>query len=118
MADQVALSPPSPDTGSTTPEKPGEGIGSQYREFKPLYDMFGIKNESPRSDKAFGAIWEYAKAVAPSKDKDSVLFEVIRLKNKLGSPGIGNNPYYKLELYAKIWKQNRESEKQLHEMET
>ncbi len=116
MADSVALSAPSSSPESIGGPDGGSGVGSSSKEFRPLYGHFNLP-ENARNDKAFGVIWDYAKSIAPSKDKDSVLFEVIRLGHRLGSVGVGTNPYQKMEMYAKIWKQGREAEHKLTELE-
>lgn len=112
----IALS--APEEQPTPPDpNPDAGVGSQYKEFRPLYDQFNVKVESDRHDKAFEAIWEWAKAHSPGKDKDSVLFEIIKLNNRLGSPNMGMKPYAKLENYVTVWKQHQMAEKRLRDLE-
>lgn len=115
--DQIALSPPTPDAEQPKAVEPGDGIGSSYKEYRPLYDHFNLRVEGARHDKALEAIWEYAKAQSPGKDKDSILFEVMKLNNKLGSPNIGMRPYAKLENYVSVWKRFRQAEDQLKQLE-
>lgn len=118
-----------PSTSGQTPtstEKPivvkdsEPGVSSQYKEHRPLYEHFGIRegySSTSRADDALAKIWQFAKAQAPAKDKDSIVFEVIKWKNKLGSPNLGDKPWAKLEIYATVWLQARKAEEQLQELE-
>lgn len=114
--DSIALAPPS-NTPSVAPEKPGDGIGSASKEWKPLYQHFGIEQETQRHDDALSKIWNWAKNNAESKDKDSIIFEVIKLNHKLGSPSLSNKPYSKLENYIGVVQRYKQAEEQLKELE-
>lgn len=84
-----------------------------------LYEQFGISptDHSPNTDEQLARIWEYAKATATGKDKDSVLFEVIRLKNRLGSANLGEKAWSKVYNYVTYWKQMREADQRMKELE-
>jgi hypothetical protein len=89
----------------------------KLKEWRPLYDYFKL-DESDRNDQALSKIWQWAKEQAPEKGTDTILFEVIKLNNKLGSSGYGDNAYAKIENYITIWNRQRETEQELKEMET
>lgn len=116
----VALTPPSP-TSSSTIKDVGPGIGENFHEYNALFDHLGLDGkgdkQNPRYQEALSRIWAYAKAVAPSKDKDSILFEVSRLSHRLGSPSVGQKPYAKMEMFAREWLKVREGEQRLQELE-
>jgi hypothetical protein len=92
-------------------------VGDQYKEYSSLYKQFNVSEPSPRMDEAFQKIWEWAKASSVGKDKDSVLFEIIRLKNRLGSPSPGETPWAKVSNYVNVWRQAREASNRLAELE-
>ena len=96
-------------------DKLPEDLGAAPKEFKSLYDQFEVE-PNPRSDDALQKIWEYAKEIAPNKDKDSVVWEVIRLKNRLGSANLGDKPYAKVEAYVTAWFQMKQAEKRMEEL--
>ena len=106
-----------------TSEKPVEVINNSEPEapiskdnhHQPLYELFDV-TKSERIDQDLKLIWEYANDRAENKDKDSVLYEVIRLKNRLKSPDIGEKPYLRVLLYVKEYMKMRESEKRLEEL--
>lgn len=112
----VQLSPSSTES-SVENVQPGAGIGEQYKECKPLYERFGAKEGLERTDKAFAAIWEYAKEHAELKDKDSVLWEIRKLEMKLGSPSYGQKPWLNLISYVSTHNQMRSAEERLKAME-
>jgi hypothetical protein len=89
------------------------------KEHHLLYEQFGIdpSNHPSTVDTHMAKIWEYAKAVADSKDKDAIIFEVIRLKNRLGSASLGEKPWSKVLNYVHYWKQMREADSRLKELE-
>lgn len=111
---EADLTTPNVETVSevTTPEM---GIGENYREFIPLYKHFGME-DSKGSDKYLSEIWSYAKGQAISKDKDSIILEVIKLNNQLGSVGLGEQPYSKIYNYLTVMKQFKKVGKVLQDM--
>jgi len=82
---------------------------------KPLYQLFDVV-KSERVDQDLSLIWEYAKDRAENKDKDSVLYEIIRLKNRLKSPDIGEKPYLRILLYVREYLKMRDAEKRMEEL--
>lgn len=118
--DQINLNAPSGEA-SVASKDVGPGIGENFHEYNALFQHFGLDGmgdkQNPRYQQALGRIWTYAKSVAPSKDKDSVLFEVIRLGHRLGSPSVGQKPYAKMEMFAREWLKVREGEQRLKELE-
>lgn len=109
----------------TTPDSPDYGRDTDLIEkapnieYRALYDLFNVDNDKDtRANTALAKIWEYAKAKAPNKDKESIKWEVIRMKHRMGSPTIGEKPWAKLEMYAEVHKQMVNAEKRLQELET
>lgn len=96
---------------------PDAGIGELHKDFKPLYDRFGAKEGSERTDKALAMIWEYAKEHSELKDKDSVLWEVRKLEMRLGSPPYGQKPWLNILTYISTHNQMRQAEERLRQME-
>ena len=114
----VALKPEEP-AKEVSASQPSLGtIGeTKIKEWKPLYSYFKIE-ENKRNDGALAKIWEWAKEQSPDQHIDSILFEVIKLNNKLGSAGLGDNIYAKIENYVTIWRRFKEAETILKELET
>jgi hypothetical protein len=108
----------SPSTGSAVVEniQPGAGVGSEHRAFQPLYDRFAATS-NPHTDRILSEIWDWAKSQAPLDDKDSVLWEITKLSNRIGSPHIGEKPWTKLISYISTYNQLKASETRLKEME-
>lgn len=94
--------------------QPNDSIG-KINEFQSLYNQFDVE-PSGRVDDALKKIWDYAKEKSPNQDKDSILWEVIRLKHKLGSPNLGEKPYAKVEAYVTAYFQMKEAEKRMEEI--
>lgn len=92
------------------------GLGEKFKEWKPLYHFFDL-DEKPRHDEALSKIWFFAKRRAETPDKESVIWEVKKLINLVGSPSLGDPPYAKLEIYVDAWLRQREAEKIMREME-
>jgi len=88
----------------------------KLKEWRPLYEHFKLE-ESINNDKALSKIWAWARSQAQDQKTNSILWEVIKLDHKLGSAGLGNNVYSKIENYITVWNQFHESEKLLKEME-
>jgi len=84
-------------------------------DFTPLYEQFNVE-KAPRVDKALGAIWEWAVKTAPNKDRESVIFEVIKLKHRLGTGNIGDKSYMNAWNYVTTYKRMTEDVKKLEEM--
>lgn len=120
--ESVALAPSSPVSSSPNATGADSGIlGSRPNEHEALFDYFGltraVDRTNPRHNDALAKIWDWAKSNAENKDRDSVMFEIMRLKNRLGTPGIENNPYLKVEMYVKTWQQARDADERMREME-
>lgn len=94
------------------------GYGKDY-EHTRLYDQFGINpsDRNPRVEEALGKIWDWAKKSSVGKDNDSVLYHIISLKNRLGSPAIGEPSYLKVLNYINVSNQMGELGSRLSEME-
>ena len=109
----LVQSAPVVESGNTPIEA---GISSEHREFGPLYDKFQATS-NPRTDRIFEELWNWAKGQAPLKDKDSILWELTKLSNKLGSVHYGEKPWSKLISYVSTYNQMKDSETRLKEME-
>ena len=107
----------SPTTAIPENTIPDPGIGDLHQDYKPLYEKFGAKPGRESTDRQLAMIWEWAKENAPLKDKDAILWEVTKLSNKLGSSSFNDKPWTKLATYVSTWKQQRDLEKRLKEME-
>lgn len=83
----------------------------------PLFDLFGGEKDNHKLNDIYGQIWEWGKDQAPNKDTDSIKFEIIRLKNRLGSPTIGERSYHKVMMFIKTSKEIRQREQRLKELE-
>lgn len=111
--DKVALTA---ETEEPKPiEQPSDGIGSNVKEYSPLYDHFGIDNHNPKVDSALNKIWEYAKSISEGKDKESILFTVIKLSHRVATSSLSNSSYRNLLMYVtaleneRKWSQTAES---------
>lgn len=111
----VNLSPVAQDTPTERADESAY-IGSANFEFKPLYERYNAA-ENPRTDRIFEQIWSWAKAQAPEKDKDSIMWEITKLSNRLGSAGVGEKPWTKVIAYVSTHNQMVESERRLRQME-
>lgn len=89
---------------------------SMPNEHEALKDVFKTNEKSSRIDEYMSLIWDYAKNAAVNKDKESVIFEAIRLKNRLGSPSLGENPFTRVINYIKINNRMKNDERTLQEM--
>lgn len=112
--DPVSLVPSAPVPENVQPDA---GIGDQYREHRPLYDRFGAREGSASTDRAFSQLWEYAKETAELKDKDSVMWEITKLMNRMGSASVGDKPWSKALVYVQTHRQMLQAEKRLKELE-
>jgi hypothetical protein len=113
--DESVISPPQ-ETGPIGGDGKVEvGIESNYREFAPLYRHLEI-DKTDRADKALGEIWDYLKQVSPSKDKDSVILEYIKLAHELGSSSFGEPSYAKVYRYVRVYNQFKKSGDLLEEL--
>ena len=113
MSEQVALTAEQPT--KIIKENKIEASISKDTNHQPLYELFDV-TKSERIDQDLSLIWDYAKDRAENKDKDSVLYEVIRLKNRLKSPDVGEKPYLRVLLYVREYMKMREAEKRLEEL--
>jgi hypothetical protein len=106
---------------SSTPEvqsEPTGAIGGEYKEYAPLYERFDVNNRNDeRINRNLEIIWKYAKERAETKDKDSILWEITKLRNKLGESPYGSASYSKILSYISTYNQMREAERMLKEME-
>lgn len=89
------------------------------KEHSVLYEQFGIEpgKHAPTVDEHMAKIWEYAKTVATGKDKDSIVFEVVRLKNRLGSASLGEKSWSKVLNYVTYWRQMRDADQRMRELD-
>lgn len=116
VASKVSTVAPAPGSTSDVAAETTYDIAKEHHH---LYDQFGIdanKHDS-RTDDQLAKIWDYAKATATGKDKDSIIFEVIRLKNRLGSASLGEKPWSKVLNYVTYWGQMREADSRMKELE-
>jgi len=105
-----------PSTAPATKEDVVSGIGELHVDFAPLKERWDIKDSS--RDDMLKSIWEYAKEMSPIKDsKDAIMLEVSRLANRLGSVGYGEKPWIKVYQYVSTWKQMKDADKRLKELE-
>lgn len=111
----IALTPKEEQVETKVEDKGGHG--SPVIEHTKLYEYFGVKASNARADEALGKIWEYAKSVAANKDAESVAFEVLRLKSRLGAPSLGEKPWSRVEVYVNNWLRMREADKRMRELE-
>jgi hypothetical protein len=106
---------------SSTPEGKSPEVTVEQpisiQERTPLHDRFNIVHSSPELDAQMKDIWAWAKAQSPVDDKDSILWEVTKLTQKLGMEGISDKPWAKILNYVRVWKQFRSAEDQLKQME-
>ena len=105
----------SPVESSTPSKTPDMGIGALHKEFNPLYKHFSLE-ESKASDKALETIWEYAKSQSPSKDKDSIILQVIKFNHEIGSANIGEPVYAKMYRYLQVYRQFKDAGELMKEM--
>lgn len=94
-------------------------IGADYKEFLPLAEKFGLdgKKVAPHVERNLIAIWDWAKSRAETKDKESILWQVTKLSNRLGDAQYGSAPYSKVMAYVSTYNSMREAENRLKEME-
>ncbi len=93
-------------------------VGGDYKAFTPLYDKFGILNkESERVNRNLEVIWSWAKSKAETQDKESVLWQITKLNNRLGDSSNGSAPYTKVLAYISEYNRMVEAEKRLKELE-
>ena len=110
--DQVAMTPEvESKVEKTDPVAPLTSNSSH----KPLYELFDVE-KSERVEQDLKSIWEYAKDRAENKDKDSVLYEVVRLKNRMKSPDVGEKPYLRVLLYVREYMKMRDAEKNMGDL--
>ena len=83
----------------------------------PLYQYFDMPDKSSRFDEILDKIWGWAKEQTQDQKKDSILYEVIRLKHRLGEPSIGEKPWAKILNYITIQNRVKEDELRLEELE-
>ena len=104
-----------PETIKTEPDKIPDDFG-KVKEFTTLYRLFGIKEPTPRGDEALNKIWQYAKDVAPNKNRESIVWEIIRLKNRVGSSNFGDPTYSKIENYVDAYYNAKKADKIMQEL--
>ena len=101
---------------TTAPEAPLSSSNAEEIAHTPLYEMFKAE-KSPRVEEMFKKIWSWAYDSAPEKNVDSLKWEVIKLKNRLGSPHIGEPPWAKVERWVSAFNDLKRSESRMKEME-
>jgi predicted AAA+ superfamily ATPase len=93
-------------------------IGENFKEHLPLAERFGLdgKKLPPHVDRNLSMIWKWAKEHAETPDKDSILWQVTKLSNRLGDAHSGSAPYTKVLTYVSTYNTMKESENRLREM--
>jgi len=89
---------------------------SKVKEYEGIKYLFSVDNPSSRTDEYLRQIWDYAKEQATNKDRESIIWEVIRLKNKLGSPSLGENIFTRIINYITVYNRHKQDELLLGEM--
>jgi hypothetical protein len=89
---------------------------SKVKEYESLRSLFNVENRSSRSEDYLQKIWNYAKENASNKDRESIIFEAIRLKNRLGSPSIGESVFTRIINYITVYNRHKQDELLLGEM--
>lgn len=98
-------------------EKIVDSVSSEYKEFTPLLDRFGLDKKDNSRDNMMRDIWEWAKSRAEAKDKDSILWELTKLENRIGSPSGTDAPWTKMSTYISTYNRMRDAEEQLKKNE-
>lgn len=106
----------SPTVEAKTDNTPPTDSITKVREFESLKSLFDVGDPSAKTNEYMQKIWDYAKENATNKDKESIIFEVIRLKNKLGSPNIGESMFTRIINYISVYNRHKQDEMLLHEM--
>ena len=88
----------------------------EYTPYTPLYDIFKATS-SERTKEVFEKIWAWASKSSPTKDVDSIKWEVVKLKNRLGSPQIGEPSYARVERWVSANNDLTKAEERMREME-
>lgn len=104
-----------PETENIEKTKPVASL-KEHIPYTPLYDMFQATN-SERTKEVFEQIWDWASKSAPTKDVDAIKWEVVKLKNRLGSPHIGEPSYAKVERWVSAHNDLERAEGRMKEME-
>lgn len=86
------------------------------KSYKSLYGHFGL-DESEHAEKQMKMIWDYASKLAGSKDKDEVIWQVVKLNHKIGQGDGRTKDHVKLAQYITAWKRMEEAEKVVRGME-
>ena len=118
MSESAIVAKTQPDEVKTSEINPNpDHMGKiNVKDWIPLYKYLNL-DESIKNDKALSQIWEWAKSQSPDQHNDSILWQIIKLNNKLGSAGLGENSYSKLFNYVTIWNRQKESEELLKDIE-
>lgn len=112
----VALSP-STDVASEQVDI-AASIGSEFKEYKPLYERFGLADKAaPHVERNLAVIWQWAKDHAETKDKDAILWQVTKLANRIGDAPYGSAPYTKVLNYISEYNRMKQAEDRLRELE-
>ena len=108
----------SPATAPEASADPASSIGSEFRDYKPLQERYGIAGK-PEGHVArnLQAIWDWALSKAETKDKENVLWEVTKLSNRLASPHSGTAPYANVLAWVSEYNRTRQSESRMKELE-
>lgn len=106
-------SPPESKTEYGTPQP----SISKVKEYEPIRSLFNVENPTARTDEYLQRIWEYAKENAPNKDRESIIYEAIRLKNRLGSPSLGESVFTRIINYITVYNRHKQDEMLLSEMQ-
>jgi len=98
------------------PEEPIENT-ARPEEFMAIADLFNVQNPTSRSKQYLEQIWQWGKDHSPNQDKESVKFEIIRLKNRLGSPTLSEGTFSRIINYIKVYERHKKDELLLSEMQ-
>ena len=113
----VSLSPVSTTESPVSQAEIVDTVGAEYKAYTPLYDRFGIsETKDERVNRNLDVIWKWAEANSDVKDKDSVLWQVTKLSQKLGHVPHGSAPYVKILNYISEFNRMTEAENRLKEM--
>lgn len=115
-AEIVAEKKPAEEIAIKDRPAPDTSLGN-ITDYTPLYNEFGVLKPTPSIGEAMQKIWDYAKEVAPTKDRNAVMHEVIKLKNRLGSHSISEKPWAKVLNYVTIWHRQNQAKRQLKELD-
>lgn len=107
------------DVETTDNSRDNAELSSEYTDssYKSLLKHFDLE-ESESTNKHMKTIWDYASKLAGSKDKDDVIWQVIKLNHRVGQGDGRTRDHVKLVSYITAWKRMEDAENMVKEMET